>query len=133
MPNMVVCDTHTLIFDALSPAKLGREAFQAITRAEASGTVSCADISLREIAMLIEKGRMSVDTSPQEFLTLLLSFRNVRVLPITPAIAALAGSSRFPHGDPADRLIAATAIVHQAPLLTHDARLKNLPELKTVW
>lgn len=130
---MIVCDTHALIFDALAPEKLGRGASQAISRGEAAGTLSCAGISLWEIVMLIGKGRVRVESTPREFLETLLSARNIRVLPIDPDIASLAGSSTFTHGDPADRLIAATAIVHQAPLVTRDSALGNLPDLVTIW
>ncbi len=130
---MIVCDTHTLIFDALAPEKLGRKAAQAISQGEASGTLSCAGISLWEIVMLMEKGRVRVESTPREFLETLLAARNIRVLPIDPDIASLAGSATFRHGDPADRLIAATAIVHQAPLVTRDSVLENLPGLTTIW
>jgi PIN domain nuclease of toxin-antitoxin system len=38
----------------------------------------------------------------------------------------------FP-GDPADRLIAATALVRNAPLVTHDDRLREVQSLQTIW
>jgi PIN domain nuclease of toxin-antitoxin system len=55
------------------------------------------------------------------------------VLPITPEIALLSRSDRFRHGDPADRLIGATALQLGAPLITADSQLRALPELDTVW
>lgn len=50
----------------------------------------------------------------------------LQILSITPAIAALAESGIIPQGDPGDRLIAATAIAHQAPLITADKKLHSM-------
>lgn len=130
---MVVCDTHALVFDALAPQQLSPKAARAIQRAEADGVLACADISLWEVSMLIQKGRLTVDAAAEDFLEMLLASRAVRVLPITPKIAALAASPGFTHGDPADRLIAATALANKAPLITKDARLRDVPNLKTLW
>ena len=48
-------------------------------------------------------------------------------------IAVLAQSEEFRHGDPADRLIAATAIAHGAPLVTADAKLRRVKGLRVIW
>ncbi len=130
---MIVCDTHALVFDALSPDLLGPEAAQAIEESHGSGDLACADISLWEIAMLIEKGRLKVDASTEDFLTAVIAARRLNVLPVTPAIAALSASGRVPVGDAADRLIAATAISHGATLITKDERLIGLRDLPTIW
>ena len=45
----------------------------------------------------------------------------------------MAQSGEFTHGDPADRLIASTAMVHGAELVTADEYLRSIPGLKTVW
>jgi PIN domain nuclease of toxin-antitoxin system len=57
----------------------------------------------------------------------------VRVLPITAEIAVLSQSDQFPHGDPADRLIAATARFHRAPLVTSDVKVRKLRDVETIW
>lgn len=54
-------------------------------------------------------------------------------LPITPEIALLSRSDLFQHGDPADRLIGATALQLGSRLVTADAKLRGLPELETIW
>ena len=130
---MIVCDTHALIFDALAPDRLGTQAARAISSSRRSGSLACADISLWEIAMLMEKGRLKVDLPPTEFLAALISGGGFQVLPITPIIAAIATSAQVAPGDPADRLIAATALVHGAPLVTQDRRLTDQPGLETIW
>ena len=60
-----------------------------------------------------------------------LKTAKLRILPITPAIAARSASIEM-HGDPADRLIAATAVEYTCRLATVDNRLLNLPSLSTV-
>ncbi|MEN8130091.1 MAG: PIN domain-containing protein [Pseudomonadota bacterium] len=57
----------------------------------------------------------------------------LEVLPITPEIAVISQSDIFPHKDPADRLIVATAIHHKAPLITADQHLRQVKGLKTLW
>jgi PIN domain nuclease of toxin-antitoxin system len=56
------------------------------------------------------------------------------VLPVTPAIAAIAAgfSGAFP-GDPGDRLIAATAIAHGLTLVTADTALRESRQVRTIW
>ena len=63
----------------------------------------------------------------------LLAALRLQVLLITPEIALLSRSDLFEHGDPADRLIGATALQLGARLITADARLRGLPELETLW
>ena len=58
---------------------------------------------------------------------------DLNLLPLTPAIAALAESEIIAHGDPADRLIAATALMHQAPLVTADEKLRATQGLSCIW
>ena len=55
------------------------------------------------------------------------------MLPITAEIAELSQSDVLSHGDPADRLIAATARLHRAALVTSDAKLRKLKEVTTIW
>ena len=58
---------------------------------------------------------------------------SLTVLPITPEIASLSQENFLLHKDPADRLIAATAIHHDAPLITADKKLGKLKQLKVIW
>jgi PIN domain nuclease of toxin-antitoxin system len=58
----------------------------------------------------------------------------LRVEPVSGQIAALAGSLPDPmHGDPADRIIAATATICGLPLVTADVSLRSVPGLRTIW
>ena len=130
---MIVLDTHALIYDALTPARLSARARKAIALAFTERELACSDISLWEIALLIAHKRLNPVMDARQFLDDLIAARYVRVLPITAEIAVLSQSDLFSHGDPADRLIAATARLHRAPLITSDARLRKLKEVATIW
>jgi PIN domain nuclease of toxin-antitoxin system len=68
-----------------------------------------------------------------EFIEDLIAARAIRILPITPKIAVLAQSEVFAHGDPADRLIGATAVAHAAQLVSGDKNLKKVSGLRVLW
>ena len=82
---------------------------------------------------MIAKGRLDPGTSAGEFLLDIINARRLRVLPITPEIAVLAQEIGLIQGDPADRLIAATAIHHRARLVTADRTLRELSSVDAVW
>ena len=73
------------------------------------------------------------DISAGFYLTQLLAALRLQVQPITPEIALLSRSPMFQHGDPADRLIRATALQLGARLITADPKLRALPQLDTLW
>ena len=128
---MVVIDTHVLIHDALEPKRLSAPARKAMEGRD--GALAASDISIWEIAMLVAKERLRLPADAATFIEKLLEARAIRILPITAKIAVLSQSDHFAHGDPADRIIAATAIVHGAQLVTADARLKRVSGLRVLW
>jgi PIN domain nuclease of toxin-antitoxin system len=128
---LVVIDTHVLIQDVLEPKRLSAKARRALDGA--AGRLAVSDISLWEIAMLIAKGRIDPATDAAQFISDIVESRAITVLPITPKIAVMAQSEAFPHHDPADRLIAATAIVHGAELVTADRKLHGTAGLRVIW
>lgn len=131
---MLILDTCAIVFDSLDPGRLSKKAAAAIAQADNAGTLSCCDISLWEIAMLVSKGRLNPGTGSQNFIRLVLAARNITVLPITPEIAARSAQPDFcPHGDPADRIIAASTILHKAKLVTSDQKLATVAGLHIVW
>ena len=131
---MIILDTCTLVFDALAPERLGTHARRAIEEGEANGSLACSDISLWEIAMLVAKERLDPGTDALSFLKLVLASRVIQPLPITPEIAKIAATDAlFAHHDPADRIIAATALHYKGPLVTCDEALQAVKGLKIIW
>lgn len=132
---MIICDTHALLFWADRRERLSATALNALEDGRTAGTLACSDISLWEIAMLCRKGRLALPsgTTSADYMDLIVQALGLTVLAITPTIAARAESGVVPHGDPADRLIAATALVHRAPLITVDLKLHTIQGLRCIW
>ncbi len=130
---MILLDTQVLLYDALEPKRVSRKARAALEEGMATGALACSDISLWEIALLAARRRIDPGPDIAAFIESVLQLRSVRVLPITPSIATLAQSDLFVHGDPADRLIGATAIEHGVPLVTSDVELRKLSSLRAIW
>ena len=131
----IICDTHVLLFWANDLGRLTLPARKALEANMDEGTLGCADITLWEIALLHERGRLSLPSgvTPESYMHGIIRALRLNVLAITPDIAALSRSELFCHQDPADRLIAATAIVHQASLISADKKLAALPQLRIIW
>ena len=131
---MIVLDTHAIIWDALSPERLSIEAQKAIYEANTEDGIIFCDISLWEIAMLFKKGRIKIDIGYKEFINLVLDSNRYEIYGISVDIAEL--STRLPESinkDPADRIIAATSIIYNAPLVSADENLIQSKDVKTIW
>jgi len=129
---MILLDTHVLIWMASDPKRLSKKARDAIRDARQKTGVAVATITLWELAWLAENGRIQVVGSVESFVRETVA--RVIVKPMTPEIAALAVRLRagFPK-DPADRLIAATAIVEGVALVTADQRIRQTKVVQTIW
>lgn len=131
---MILLDTCAIIWDAIDPSQLSAKAVETIDRADQQSALIMSDISIWEVAMLVKKGRIEIDTNAANFINLFLQSRNISVVQISPEIAEL--SVNFAAdigGDPADRLIAATSVIYNAQLLTADTRLLNNELIDTLW
>jgi PIN domain nuclease of toxin-antitoxin system len=132
---LIICDTHVLLFWADRRGRLTKSALEALEKGMAEGKLACAAISFWEIAVLFRKNRLALPAqhSPVSYMEDIIDSLGLTILPLTPAIAALAESGIVTHGDPGDRLIAATALAHQAPLITADEKLRSIPGLRYIW
>ena len=131
---MIVADTHIIIWNALKPEMLSRKAEKALSAANKSDGIIFCDISLWEIAMLMHKGRLSIDVEYLEFIKLILESNNYVYRGITPEIARLSAKLFSENNkDPADRIIAATSIIENAKLVTADKKLRQSGKVTTIW
>ena len=118
---MILLDTHAAIWLALDEG-LGKQSQRIADKALADDRLAISAISFWELAMLITKRRLRALKSAGEQRAKLLS-AGIRELPLTGEIAILAAELENLHADPADRIIAATAIAHDATLMTADGNL----------
>lgn len=131
---MILLDTCAVIWDALERQSLSIKAAKAIDDADKFGALIMSDITIWEIAMLVNKGRLKIDSTTSHFINLYMQTRNVSVVQISPEIAEL--SVNFDHTinkDPADRIISATSVIHNAQLITADQNLISSNSVNTIW
>ena len=130
---MIVADTHAWLWWIGQDASLSNLARATMNRALADGSLGLSVISVWEAAMLIRKGRLDLDLPLRDLVARCERIDGFAILPITPSIAITSTESSAPHADPADRIIAATAQAHRAPLVTKDERLHATPGLRCLW
>jgi PIN domain nuclease of toxin-antitoxin system len=118
---VILLDTHVAIWILRNDAALGKKARTKAVAALDDGQLAISAISFWEIALLIAKGRLRSLDDPSETRVLMLR-TGIREMPLTGDIAILAVQLDL-HSDPADRFIAATAIAHDAMLMTADETL----------
>ena len=131
---MIVLDTHTLLWWVNDPTTLSKPAKKAVDAAVKSNSVHASCISSWEIALLVERGRLRLALDVRDWICRCEALPFLTFVAVSTAIAV--ESVRlpdFPHADPADRIIAATALSLGAALVTKDDKLRNYPHVKTIW
>jgi len=127
----ILVDTHYLIWDMQGHPNFDSNIEAIITDHE--NEIYFCSISFWEIAMLHGKKRIQINQPVDVFCNDLQAWRNYKIIDISPNIAEII--SRYAdqiNGDPADRIIAATAISKKAFLLTRDKNLRSLSFINTI-
>jgi PIN domain nuclease of toxin-antitoxin system len=121
---MIVLDTHVSIWVMQDDPHLGDRAREAVQVAAKENGVWIPAIGPWEVAMLAAKGRLALSRDVGVWLAEALALPGLRVEPLTMPVGV--DSARLPgevHGDPADRLVIATARHLKATLLTADRKI----------
>lgn len=125
--HSILLDTHIFVWLMLGSDKLNQKAINAIELcAKNEGNLFVSAISIWEIGMLTQHGRLTMNEPVLQWVNEALSAPYINLTPISPEIAI--ESCQLPgdfHGDPADRMITATSRVFNVPLLTKDERIQN--------
>jgi PIN domain nuclease of toxin-antitoxin system len=128
---VIVLDTHAWLWWAGDherlPPRLRR-------RLAADDDLVISAISCWEAAMLVERGRLTLAPDARSGIRRATTVPNLRVMDVTEAIATDAGllGAAF-HGDPADRIVVATALHLKVPLVTKDERIRSSRRVETLW
>jgi len=131
---MILLDTHVLVWAAGDASRLSRTAGREIRKAQSRDGCAIASVTLWELALLFEKGRIRGSGTIEASIREIVQDARATVLEITPEIAAL--STAFPDNypkDPADRLIGATARALGLTLITQDERILKSPLVRSMW
>jgi len=122
----VLLDTHIWIWWLLGSDRLSGAERHDLDRLAVSGDVHLSAMSLWEAQMLHSKGRLTLDRPLAAWLHQAAAADVVVVLPLdVEVVLALDLLPQSFHGDPADRLIVATALTHGLPLATHDSAIQG--------
>jgi PIN domain nuclease of toxin-antitoxin system len=122
MPVLLL-DTCAIIFIAENQT-IDPLARQQVRAASLAGGILVSPISAWEIGLLAAKGQLTFLLPPNAWFRSFLSNFGVRLTPLTPDIAIEASFLPPPlHGDPADRLLIATARALSVPIVTRDRRI----------
>jgi len=130
---VIVLDTHTWLWWLADPGRLSGAARETIGDARAIGI---STISIWELATLARRGRIELDRDVGDWVGVALNGdQRVETIAPDPRVAleaALLDDREFP-GDPADRLIFATARSRRAALVTRDQQMRRFSPPETVW
>jgi PIN domain nuclease of toxin-antitoxin system len=133
---VIVLDTHALVWWLADPDRLPRKARARLDRAVTGGEpLRASSISAWEVAMLVARGRRLILTMDVgAWITAAEAVPRLEFVPVDNAITLRAVALPDALGrDPADRIIAATALGLGATLVTGDRQLRGLPPLRTLW
>jgi PIN domain nuclease of toxin-antitoxin system len=119
---MVVVDTHALVWQLSADAKIGRRARARLERALAREELYVSAVTFWEIALLVTRDRLRLDSSATHFRWRVLEM-GIRELAVGGEEALHAATLAPVLIDPVDCFVAATALTHGAALLTADTRL----------
>lgn len=117
----LLLDTHVFLWALLEPRRLRTSARGALD--EPDNELWLSPISIWECHVLAERNRVEYDGPPQTWLQSAIEITGIREAALTFEVAMTSRHVEVSHQDPADRFIAATAIVHELTLVTADARL----------
>ncbi len=120
--TLILLDTHALIWLDQDDPALGPVARRRIDAALNDKAVAVSAISFWEVAMLVTKGRITMETPIPQWRQDLLTLGLIEI-PVNGEIGIAAVHLEHLHGDPADRMIVATALLQKAVLMTADRKL----------
>jgi PIN domain nuclease of toxin-antitoxin system len=126
---VIVIDTHVMVWWTMgTPSLLSAAAKRALIGEE---VVGFSAVSLWEVGVLARRGRIDLNT--HDWLPRVTAVEDLVVLPVTLDVAVRAVELHGILRDPIDCLIAATALTHNAPLITKDDRIRTSGVVETIW
>jgi PIN domain nuclease of toxin-antitoxin system len=126
----LLLDTHIWLWSALEPHRLGRRVTRAL--ADPANELWLSPVSVGELVVLLRKGRIALPKDISAWVAGTMHDMELSEAPLTVEVALAISSIYFPHADPADHFLAATAKVLDLTLVTADERLIHLSEISVL-
>lgn len=123
----LLLDTHIWLWSLLEPARLAK--LVAAELENPDNELWLSPISLWEVLILVEKRRVVLDLDPAAWIRRVLARVPFKEAPLNHEVALRSRSLSLDHQDPADRFLAATALIYDLTLVTADERLLHSKEL----
>lgn len=131
---MIVLDTHVLVWWVSGAKELSRKAGKRIEKEAKTGEILVSSISVWEITMLVQKGRLKLTMDVARWIAEIEKLPFIEFVPVDNTIAAKSVTLPEPfHSDPADRMVIATAREYAATLVTSDKRIRSYPHVQSLW
>lgn len=129
----LLLDTHIWIWLMLGDERLNLSFRHIVEQHKEKELIFVSAISVWELGMLVERKRIQLEIDCLDWVEQAFASSNVNLIPLTPRIAIQ--STRLPetlHGDPADRILIATAHEYNAVLITHDQKILDYGKSKFI-
>jgi len=131
---VIVLDTHAWVWWVAEPERLSPEARDLIEKAAVEGEVYVSSISTWEVAMLVDRGRLTLSMDVGAWIALSESLPALRFVPVDNAIAVRSiFLPDYRNRDPADRIIIATALALGKTVITKDRKIRGYARVKSAW
>ena len=132
---MILLDTHALVWWVAEPKRIPAKARRGIDAAvKANQAIAVSSITVWEIAMLVARKRLAFTIDADAWIESVEALPFLTFLPVDNRVAVRSVQLEgFPHRDPADRLIVATALGVGATVVTADSRLRSYKPITTLW
>ena len=127
----LLLDTCALLWFVGDREQLSDAALEALSLPESELFVSA--ISAFEIALKARKGKLALSQPARDWFKEAVLAHGLIEAPISSSIAAYACEVPLAHGDPADRMIVATAMLANMSVVTSDELIRTCPGLSVVW
>ena len=126
----LLLDTHIWLWSTLEPQRLSRRVEKAL--ADSENELWLSPISIGELIVLLRKGRLTLPSDLSAWVAQTMVDLELVEAPLTVEVALAISSITFPHGDPADHFLAATAKVLSLTLVTADENLAHLSGIQVL-
>lgn len=129
---MILLDTHALLWWALDPERLSDAAAATLEAMEERGGYA-SSISIWELGIEVQRGQLELPITVDELARRIERGGVVELMPVDTTTWLRTLSLDWSHRDPADRVIVATALVKEVPVLTKDRALHDYVGVECLW